>query len=130
MEDIMRFLFVAVVLAACHLFPAAAADPAKATFPRELRGVWDAYPWPCVADEVSDSDMRFAINEHVRENYEDTDTLVSIQRIATMPMTWRVVATSSLDPSDEVGEATIYVLKDGALAVTNGERAEVYIRCK
>jgi hypothetical protein len=45
-------------------------------------------------------------------------------------MTWRVVATTSLDPSDYIGEATIYVLRMDTLAVTNGERAEVYIRCK
>ncbi|MBJ6982702.1 hypothetical protein [Luteimonas sp. MC1572] len=119
------------MLAACQLSPATATDSAAgATFPHELRGVWDAYPMPCVADEPSDSDMRFTISEHVRGNYEDTDTLVSIERVATAPMTWRVVATTSLDPSDDVGEATIYVLKMDTLAVTNGERAEVYIRCK
>jgi hypothetical protein len=130
MEDIMRFLYVVVALAACYLFPVAAADPPDAIFPSELRGVWDAYPWPCVADEISDSDMRFRISEHARENYEDTDTLVSIERLATSPMTWRVVATTSLDPSDDVGEATIYVLKEDAVAVTDGQRAEVYIRCR
>lgn len=127
----MRGLLTVAVFVACTLFSAAAADPeSDSKFPSELRGVWDAYPWPCVAEKPSDSDMRFTISDYVRGNYEDSDTLVSIERLATAPMTWRVVATSSLDPSDDVGEATVYVLKEDTLAVTNGERAEVYIRCK
>lgn len=102
----------------------------SSTFPSALRGVWDMYPHPCVANEVSDSDMRFAIDQRVRSNHEHKDVLKSIEQLATSPPTWRVTTTSDLGPSDNKPQASIYVLKGKYLAVTDGERAETYIRCK
>lgn len=120
------------LLALVVSLPSASAEevPNLAAFPRELQGVWDVHPWPCVADESSDSDMRFKIGAQHRANYEDRDTLKSIRRLADSPSTWLVHSTSSLDPLDATGDATIYVLKEDTLAVTDGERAEVYVRCK
>lgn len=127
----MRIVIAAALLVACQVFPAKAAGTGDGPmFPSELHGVWDAYPWPCVDDGPSDSDMRFAIDGNVRGNYEDIDTLVSIEEIATAPRTWRVVATTSLDPTDVEGDARIYVLQGNTLAVTDGRRADVYVRCR
>ena len=127
----MRIVIAIVLFPVLQLLPfTAAGNGAAPVFPSELQGVWDAYPWPCVDDGPSDSDMRFTIDGNLRGNYEDIDTLVSVHEIATVPRTWRVVATSSLDPTDVEGEARIYVLKENTLAVTDGRRADVYIRCR
>ncbi len=128
----MRTAIGTAAVAMLLAFPVqlALAAGGNAMFPTELHGVWDMHPWPCRADEASDSDMRFLIEGGSRRNYEDTDTLLAVQQLATDPRTWRVVATSSLDPSDTDGEAQIYVLAGDTLAVTDGKRAEVYVRCR
>ena len=129
----MRITITAVSLAAFLVFPAQVArggPVSGAAFPSELHGVWDAYPWPCVAGEQSDSDTRFLIEGRMRRNYEDDDTLVSIEEIAADPRAWRVSSTSSLDPDRSRTEARIYVLAGDRLTVADGGRTEVYIRCE
>lgn len=130
----MRFR---TTFAACLLFlvlpETAASEPdsgAGAQFPSELLGVWDAYPLPCVDDGPSDSDTRIHIEMDVLHGYENNDVLESIERISEAPMTWRVVTISDIAPSEIQGEADIYVLRTDTLTITNGERANTYIRCR
>ena len=130
----MRFR---TAFAACLLFfvmpETAAFEPGaggSTRFPPELLGVWDAYPLPCVDDGPSDSDTRIHIETDVLHGYENNYTLKSIERIAEAPMTWRVVTISDIAPSKIQGEADIYVLRTDILTITNGERADTYIRCR
>lgn len=101
-----------------------------AAFPSELHGVWDAYPWPCTAAGPSDSDMRFTIEGNKRRNYEDDDTVVSIEELATAPRTWRMVSSSSLDPARSFIDTRIYILTGNRLTVADDGRTEVYVRCR
>lgn len=101
----------------------------EARFPAELQGVWDAYPTPCVAADMSDSDMRISIEPNALRGYENNDALKSIEKIADAPATWQVVTISDIAPAGIQGEADIYVLHKDALTITNGERAYTHIRC-
>lgn len=134
MEDALRTsIVVAALIVAFLALPVRAAsnaDPVEPAFPSELQGVWDVHPWPCSASEPSDSDMRFLIEDGKRRNYEDDDTLASIEQIADAPRAWRVVSTSSLDPERANLEARIYVLAGGRLTVADDQRTEVYVRCE
>lgn len=99
-------------------------------FPRELQGVWDAHPWPCSAAGPSDSDMRFTIEGSKRRNYEDDDTLVSVEELAAVPRTWRVRSLSSLDTRQSLVDTRIYILAGDRLTVADDGRTEVYVRCR
>lgn len=111
---------------------ATAAEPAigAARFPAQLHGVWDAYPLPCVDDGPSDSDTRIQIATSVLHGYENNDALRSLEKISDAPVTWRVVTISDIAPAELQGEADIYVLRGNVLTITNGERANTYIRCR
>lgn len=133
MEDALKIALAAVFLTISLMFPVHSArgeEPSGPSFPSELQGVWDVHPWPCSADEPSDSDMRFLIEGSKRRNYEDDDTLVSMEEIAAAPRAWRVLSTSSLDPERTHVDARIYVLAGDRLTVADEGRTEVYVRCK
>lgn len=129
----MRFSALLSTTLLCTLPLMALAGPGAGgagTYPVEILGVWDAYPLPCAADEVSDSDMRIEIAGDVLRGYEHNDVLRSIDPIAMSPLTWRVVTISDIAPEEIQGEADIYVLRGDTLTITNGERAYTYIRCR
>ncbi|WP_132985752.1 hypothetical protein [Luteimonas terricola] len=130
----MRFR---TIFAACLFFlvipETVALEPGtegSAQFPAEILGVWDAYPLPCIDDGPSDSDTRIHFETDVLHGYENNDALQSIEGIAEEPMTWRVVTISDIAPIEIQGEADIYVLRRNTLTITNGERADTYIRCR
>lgn len=101
----------------------------EAVFPAVMRGVWDPSE-SCNAKETSDRDSRFEITKTARHNYEENQTLRSAELLSSSPHTWRIVTSSDLGPPAADGRARIYVLEGDFLAVSDGQSARFYIRCK
>jgi len=74
--------------------------------------------------------MRFTIEGSKRRNYEDDDTLVSVEELAAVPRTWRVRSLSSLDTRQSLVDTRIYILAGDRLTVADDGRTEVYVRCR
>lgn len=132
MEDGMgihgRISVWSLVLGAALLLgcPAFAQEPQS--FPEELRSFWEP-SLPCDGRETSDRDSRFQITATQRLNYEEIEDVVSTELLTQSPQTWRIVTTSNVG-SPDLQQPRIYVLKKDFLAVSDGQSARMYSRCK
>lgn len=114
------------VLALFICYPAFAQE--HTTFPVELRSFWEP-SLPCDTGEMSDRDSRFEITATQRLNYEEIEDVVSVELLTQSPHTWRIVTTSNVGPPD-LQQPRIYVLQVNHLAVSDGQSARLYSRCK
>lgn len=97
-------------------------------FPSPLTSVWEP-GLPCDTGETSDRDTRFEITATQRLNYEEIEDIVSAELLTESPLTWRIVTTSNVGPPD-LQQPFIYVLQGDLLAVSDGQSARMYSRCK
>lgn len=134
----MRRLAAALALAGVCMATSAAAGPraaapATAMYPSALHGSWGPHPLPCRASDVQDDAMRFTIHAGERSSGKYRDMLLSITQIAEAPLAWWAVSTSlptATDASgDTAGKARIYVLAGDTMVVTDGARADTWVRC-
>lgn len=132
MEDDMgsaaRISVYSLALGVAFLFCCPAFAEEHTTFPVQLRSVWEP-SLPCDTGETSDRDRRFEITVMQRLNYEEIEDVVSAELLTQSPFTWRIVTTSNVGPPD-LQQPRIYVLQGNLLAVSDGQSARMYSRCK
>lgn len=100
----------------------------REAFPVELRSVWEP-SLPCDTGETSDRDSRFEITATQRLNYEEIEDVVSAELLTQSPHAWRIVTTSNVG-SPDLQQPRIYVLQGNLLAVSDGQSARMYSRCR
>lgn len=105
-----------------------AAAGKSAVFPPQLRSFWETSR-PCDSSESSDRDSRFRITERQRLNYEESEDLTSAKLLTDSPLTWRIVTTSDVGPAN-LHQPRIYVLQGDLLAISDGQSARMYMRCR
>lgn len=105
------------------------AAPTAARFPSALHGSWGPHPMPCRASGAQDDVLRLTIHAGERSFGNYRDSLRSITQIAEAPLAWWAVSTSN-DPFHEGGvKPQIYVLAGDTMVVTDGARADTWVRC-
>jgi hypothetical protein len=127
MRAAVRFSMWTLSLLIASLGQVAAAGDSD-VFPLQLRSVWEPGR-PCDSSEASDRDSRFRITERQRLNYEESEDIISTRLLTDSPLTWRIVTTSDVGPAD-LDQPRIYVLQGDLLAISDGQSARMYMRCK
>ena len=101
----------------------------QVSFPAQLQGTWNPAPYDCGSAPEAANDMRFAVSDRNRVNYEDIETLVSIVEIPGSPTAWRLTTTSNVVGTAE-GQSRVYVLGQKYLFVSDGDRMDQYLQCR
>ena len=123
-------LLLAVALSVGCL-PANGKQP-RASYPRQLHGVWQGDDLTCVLPENLDSDVRMEIKPYQLIDYEQWNEPTMVVQVSKQPLAWRIKSRLHID-EHAVDQYEIYVLSGSdlrILTVIDENRSAIYARCK
>ena len=123
--DKMRFVLPSLLLCSCTSVSAGG----PVSMPKELQGVWQPGPHPCVLPGNLDSDSRIEIKPHVIQGYEHSSVPLKVTRVSTSPEAWRIEYLETYGGYDDRYAAIFALSGERAMTVVDESRPEIYFRC-
>lgn len=125
---VLKVIFLATALSPAGSAIASDERHQAATYPKELRGMWDLGPQACKLPVNPDSDSPLRIESGRIVGYEHVDTPLHIRAVSTKPLAWTVTTTADIAPSIKTSD--VYILKGDHLTISDGETTRQCRRCK
>lgn len=124
--DKLRFVLPSLLLCSC----ASVSAGGPVSMPKELQGVWQPGPHPCVFPGNLDSDSRIEIKAHVIRGYEDSRVPLEVKRVSESPAAWRIDYLLEIGDYADPYSAIFALSGENAMTIVDESRPEIYVRCR